>query len=521
MLQRAENTSPEDDQKTSLTSIPKEKSKLARLPYRFASKNKVLLAMEDGEHVLHYTNELPAAVVNEVVREFEIEPKLQKQPPELFEAKMQAFYSSGGDSSEDVVSTIDDEIPDISEISANFEEPDDLLNSQDDAPIIRLLNAVFFEAIRAKASDIHIQPYEKELYVRFRLDGVLRTILKAPIRVSPLVVSRVKVLAKLDIAEKRVPQDGRISVRLGGRGIDLRISTLPSAYGERVVMRLLDKGGSHLHLADLGMPSDMLEQIREIVKKPHGMFLVTGPTGSGKTTTLYASLEEMDHEQLNIMTVEDPVEYYFNGISQTQVNSKADMTFSRGLKAILRQDPDVVMIGEIRDVETASIAIQSSLTGHLVLSTLHTNTALGAITRLIDMGVEPFLLASTVHATMSQRLIRKLCNKCKKAYEPTDLELSSMGYAMDAKKHKGKVTIYRQQGCEECFHTGFSGRIGIYELVEIDSTMRELIHNSSSEAELASYAHEYKQVVSMRDSGFMLVLDGMTTYEEVLRVSQE
>lgn len=520
MQQQAETGLPENDQENPLTSTPKEKKSI-RLPYRFASKNKVLLALEKGKYKLYYCNELPAAVLNEVAREFEIEPVLEQQSLELFEAKMQVFYSTGSDSSEDVVSAIDEEIPDISEISAHFEEPDDLLNSQDDAPIIRLLNAVFFEAIRAKASDIHIQPYEKELYVRFRLDGVLRTILKAPIRVSPLVVSRIKVLAKLDIAEKRVPQDGRISVRLGGRNIDLRISTLPSAYGERVVMRLLDKGGSHLRLTDLGMPDAILEQIREIVKKPHGMFLVTGPTGSGKTTTLYASLEEMDREQLNIMTVEDPVEYYFDGISQTQVNSKADMTFSRGLRAILRQDPDVVMIGEIRDVETASIAIQSSLTGHLVLSTLHTNTALGAITRLIDMGIEPFLLASTVHATMSQRLIRKLCGKCKKAYKPTELELDSMSYAINIKKHKGKVTLYRPQGCEECFHTGFNGRVGIYELVEVDNTMRELIHNNSSEAELVSYAHEYKKIISMRDSGFMLVLDGVTTYEEVLRVSQE
>ena len=282
MLQLTTNTSTNQEPQVPLSSQPEKTEKKVQIPYRFASKHKVLLAKEKGSYTLFYKDEVPVEALSEIVRNFKVQPKLAQESAELFEARLQSFYSSTGDSSEDVISSIDEEIPDISEISANFDEPDDLLNSQDDAPIIRLLNAVFFEAIRAKASDIHIQPYEKELFVRFRLDGVLRTILKAPARVSPLVISRIKVLAKLDIAEKRIPQDGRITVRLGGRSIDLRISTLPSAYGERVVMRLLDKGGSHLHLQQLGMPKDMLETIRDIIKRPHGIILVTGPTGSGK-----------------------------------------------------------------------------------------------------------------------------------------------------------------------------------------------------------------------------------------------
>ncbi len=381
--------------------------------------------------------------------------------------------------------------------------------------MIRLINAVLSQAVREQASDIHIETFEDRLTVRFRIDGVLNEVLTPKRMLAPLLVSRLKVMAKLDIAEKRVPQDGRISIRLAGHAVDIRVSTIPSAHGERVVLRLLDKQAGQLELEQLRMNPQVLEAYRRALRTPHGIILVTGPTGSGKTTTLYAGLTHINETSRNILTIEDPVEYLLPGIGQTQVNSKVDMTFARGLRAILRQDPDVVMVGEIRDLETAEIAVQASLTGHLVLSTLHTNTAIGAITRLQDMGIEPFLLSSSLTAVMAQRLVRVLCEQCKQAHEASEGELS----LLDIAPPEGEaVTIYRAEGCDHCNQTGYRGRTGIYEMVEIDEQLRLMIHDEAAEHDMARYARQ--RAGSILDDGRRRVLAGETTVEEVLRVTQ-
>jgi general secretion pathway protein E len=425
-----------------------------------------------------------------------------------FERKLQKIYAESEAHSMQGMEDFDTD--DLQTLVAEVDETQDLLDSKDDAPIIKLLNAIFSQAIRSQASDIHIEPFENQLRVRFRIDGQLKTVLTPKATLAGMLVSRIKVMAKLDIAEKRLPQDGRIALKLGGRAVDLRISTIPSSYGERVVMRLLDKSAGRLDLLDLGMPDSVYQNIKKVLNKPHGIFLVTGPTGSGKTTTLYAGLTRLNDAQRNIMTVEDPVEYHIDGISQTQVNPKADMTFAKGLRAILRQDPDVVMIGEIRDVETAEIAVQSSLTGHLVLSTLHTNTAIGAITRLRDMGVEPFLLASSVTAVLAQRLVRRLCPHCKSLHHADKSECQVLGVE--------QAEIYRAEGCESCNHTGYQGRLGVYELVMMDETMQQMIHRNASELEMESYVRQHS--ASLQQTSMPRVLNGETSLEEVLRVTQ-
>jgi general secretion pathway protein E len=399
---------------------------------------------------------------------------------------------------------------DLESAAAEIEEAGDLLDAENDAPIVRLLNAILAESLKENASDIHIEPYEKEALVRFRLDGVLRTVLSPSVQIAPLLISRIKVMSKLDIAERRLPQDGRMTVRLGGRSIDLRISTMPSSHGERVVMRLLDKDAGKLQTDDLGMPAATRRELDELVSRPHGIILVTGPTGSGKTTTLYAALQQMDRQQRNIMTVEDPVEYDLPGISQTQINLRAGMTFARGLRAILRQDPDVILIGEIRDGETAEIATQASLTGHLVLSTLHTNTAAGAITRLQDLGVDSFLLASTVRGIISQRLMRKLCPHCRHQTEADEFNRGLLSLPPGA-------MIYQSKGCSHCNNSGFSGRQALFELVTVDANLQSLIHEKTGEIELEASIRE--RVPSIREAGFELVRQGITTVEEVLRVT--
>jgi len=399
---------------------------------------------------------------------------------------------------------------DLESAAAELEEVGDLLDAENDAPIVRLLNAILAESLKENASDIHIEPYEKEALVRFRLDGVLRTVLSPSIQIAPLLISRIKVMSKLDIAERRLPQDGRMTVRLGGRSIDLRISTMPSSHGERVVMRLLDKDAGKLQTDDLGMPASTKRELEELVSRPHGIILVTGPTGSGKTTTLYAALQQMDRQERNIMTVEDPVEYDLPGISQTQINLRAGMTFARGLRAILRQDPDVILIGEIRDGETAEIATQASLTGHLVLSTLHTNTAAGAITRLQDLGVDSFLLASTVRGILSQRLMRKLCGHCRQEVEADEFNRNLLQLEPGA-------TIFQSKGCTHCNNTGFAGRQAMFELVTVDAPLQSLIHENAGEIELEESIRQ--RVPSIRDAGFELVRQGVTTVEEVLRVT--
>lgn len=480
------------------------------LPFSFASKKGVVLGMHpDMGRVLYCLDPLSPSVLMEVQRVFGSEDLTVKSLSETeFEKQLQTQYASQTSNSMEAMDELD--IPDLDQAMAEVATAEDLLNSNDDAPIIKLLNAILAEAIRKNASDIHIEPFETQLRVRFRIDGQLKVVLTPKIQFASMLVSRIKVMAKLDIAEKRLPQDGRIAIKLGGRAVDLRISTIPSSFGERVVMRLLDKSAGRLDLTDLGLPDDQLVRLKKLLQKPHGILLVTGPTGSGKTTTLYASLSRLNDNQRNIMTVEDPVEYNIEGINQTQVNTKADMTFAKGLRAILRQDPDVVMIGEIRDYETAEIAVQASLTGHLVLSTLHTNTAVGAISRLKDMGVEPFLLSSSLLGVMAQRLVRRICPECSEQQPADEAECKMLGVA--------SAEIMRPVGCEACSYTGYQGRMGIYELLEIDNTVRQMIHSGESDQAIEGYVHQ--TTPSIYHSAMQLVLNRQTSLEEVMRVVQ-
>ena len=483
-----------------------------RIPYGFARRHGVLVRALAPDHALiaHRADADPTAFLE--LRRLLARPlQLEQTANEEFDRLLQQTYEEHQsiEGFEEL-----DARTDLTSVADQLPEPADLLEADDDAPIIRLINALLTEAVREGASDIHIEPFEDYLVVRMRVDGVLREVLKSRRAVAPLVVSRVKVMAKLDIAEKRLPQDGRISLRLAGRPVDVRVSTIPSGHGERVVLRLLDKRAGRLSLEHLGMPARQRKLLEDVIRKPHGILLVTGPTGSGKTTTLYAALSRLNDQSRNIMTVEDPIEYYIDGIGQTQVNARVQMTFARGLRAILRQDPDVVMVGEIRDLETAEIAVQASLTGHLVLSTLHTNTAVGAITRLHDMGVEPFLLASSLVGLLAQRLVRLLCLDCREPYSPDAAERRLLGITGDE-----PVTFYRPAGCPACNHGGYRGRTGIYELVAVDDKMRRKIHDRASEQELESYART--KTPSIRAHGRERVLAGETSVEEVLRVTRE
>jgi general secretion pathway protein E len=402
----------------------------------------------------------------------------------------------------------------LTDLMHELPKAEDLLEKQDDAPIIRLLNALLSEAIKEGASDVHIETFEDHVTIRFRVDGVLHEVLEPPRILAPLIISRIKVMARLDIAEKRLPQDGRITLRIGGRSVDVRVSTMPTNHGERAVLRLLDKQNARLDLAELGMEPEILKLLRHLIVQPHGILLVTGPTGSGKTTTLYAGLIVLNDKKRNILTVEDPIEYDLVGIGQTQVSNKIQMTFAKGLRAILRQDPDVVMVGEIRDLETAQIAIQASLTGHLVLSTLHTNSAIGAITRLDDMGVEPFLLASSLTGVLAQRLARLLCKHCKKPMVASTSECALLGVP-----EATSPVIYHPVGCAQCRFSGYSGRTGVYELIAIDETLRTMIHDRAAEQQMRKYAREL--FPSIRQDGYRRVLAGDTSLEEILRVTSE
>ncbi|WP_423824124.1 type II secretion system ATPase GspE [Salinisphaera sp. SPP-AMP-43] len=491
-----------------------DEARLERLSFAFARRYGIMLGDQNDTTIRVIAREpVNAGALLEVRRHTRRRLAVETVPGDAFEAMLQNDYENRDNESSQIVEGMDDDL-DLSDAARALAEPADLLESSDDAPIIRLINALLTEAIKENASDIHIEPFEARLTVRFRVDGVLREVLNPPRQLAPRLISRVKVMAKLDIAEKRVPQDGRISVRIAGRPVDVRVSTIPSGTGERVVMRLLDKQAGRLDLPQLGMPKDTLSAIDELVHKPHGIILVTGPTGSGKTTTLYAGITRINDRTRNIMTVEDPIEYYLDGIGQTQVNSKVDMSFARGLRAILRQDPDVVMIGEIRDLETAEIAVQASLTGHLVLSTLHTNTAVGAIARLRDMGVEPFLLSSSLIGIMAQRLVRTLCPDCKQPYTADGRECELLKADPTA-----PPTLYKPNGCEQCNQSGFRGRTGIYELVVIDDELRQMIHEQAAEYALEAQAR--KTTPSIRADGRANVLGGRTTLEEVLRVTRE
>ncbi len=483
-----------------------------RLPFSFAKRHGVVLLVEGGVACLGHRPGVELVALAEAQRFVGAQLALRSLSPEVFEQALGQAYQHDSASmqlAEDIGGSLD-----LAALAEQVPETEDLLEQEDDAPIIRLINAILGEAIKENASDIHLETFEKRLVVRFRVDGVLREVLEPKRELAALLVSRIKVMARLDIAEKRIPQDGRISLKVGGREVDVRVSTLPSANGERVVLRLLDKQAGRLNLQHLGMSPRDRQLMEETVRKPHGILLVTGPTGSGKTTTLYASLSSLNDRTRNILTVEDPIEYHLEGIGQTQVNTKVDMTFARGLRAILRQDPDVVMVGEIRDKETAEIAVQASLTGHLVLSTLHTNSAIGAITRLVDMGIEPFLLSSSLLGVLAQRLVRVLCPHCKQAYQADEAECALLGVAAD-----NPPTLYHACGCNECHQQGYRGRTGIYELVVFDDQLRTLIHNGAAEQDMLRHARTLGP--SIRDDGRRKVLEGATTVEEVLRVTRE
>ena len=482
-----------------------------RLSFAFAKRHGVLIKqITDGEAECVYREHVSPTALAEVRRFVGRPVRLERLPEAEFDLLLRAVYEAGSDTMQAVEGL--DETTDLAHLAQELPEQADLLDSDDDAPIIRLINAVLTQAVKENASDIHVEPFENRLVVRFRVDGVLREVLQSKRAVAPLVVSRIKVMSKLDIAEKRLPQDGRISLKIAGRAVDVRVSTIPSGHGERVVLRILDKQAGRLDLSALGMDPKTGALIDELIHKPHGIILVTGPTGSGKTTTLYAALERLNDNTQNIMTVEDPIEYYIDGIGQTQVNTKVDMTFARGLRAILRQDPDVVMIGEIRDLETAQIAVQASLTGHLVLSTLHTNTAAGAITRLRDMGIEPFLLSSSLIGVLAQRLVRVLNPETKQAFTAGETERRLLNLAPGGPA----PTLYRPG---EDAMGGYRGRSGIYELIMVDETLRTMIHDGASEQQIERHARH--ATPSIRDHGRMRVLRGQTTLEEVLRVTRE
>ncbi len=480
-----------------------------QLPFSFAQYHGVLLSGSQPGQVICRRN-ISLKTLAELTRilgtDFNLEQvsdsEFQVSLSQAFQRDQQVAIQVAEDMGADInLARLADEIPDSA----------DLMDVEDDAPVIKLINAIISQAVREQVSDIHIETYEDRLSVRFRIDGILDEVLSPKRLLAPMLVSRIKVMAKLDIAEKRIPQDGRISVRLAGHAVDIRVSTLPTPNGERVVLRLLDKKAGRLELKQLDMSDKVRQSYIRSLNQPHGIILVTGPTGSGKTTTLYAGLMEINDRRQNILTIEDPIEYTLPGVGQTQINNKVNMTFASGLRSILRQDPDVVMLGEIRDTETAKIAVQASLTGHLVLSTLHTNTAVGAITRLQDMGVESFLLSSSLTAVIAQRLLRLLCTHCKQASEPDEKEtelLSKVGMAS---------TIYRPQGCPHCKQTGYQHRTAIFELIEIDAPMRKLIHDGAGEIELLTHARTRHE--SIIEDGFRRVLLGDTSIEEVLRVT--
>ena len=483
-----------------------------RLPYSFSRRFSLVAWCEASLEILH-VHPLSLSVLQELQRGLNAPFTLRQIDEAEFEQRLNAVWQRDSSEARQLMEDLGS-AEDFFTLAEELPETEDLLESDDDAPIIKLINAMLAEAIKEGASDIHIETFEKSLVIRFRVDGTLHEMLRPGRKLASLLVSRIKVMARLDIAEKRVPQDGRIALLLGGRAIDVRVSTMPSAWGERVVLRLLDKNQARLTLERLGLSLELTAQLRQLLHKPHGIFLVTGPTGSGKSTTLYAGLQELNNHSRNILTVEDPIEYMIEGIGQTQVNTRVGMTFARGLRAILRQDPDVVMIGEIRDGETAQIAVQASLTGHLVMSTLHTNSAAGAITRLRDMGLESFLIGSSLLGVIAQRLVRRLCPHCR-AVSPLDDNEKPLFSFMESPPD----VIYRAVGCEQCRQSGYQGRAGIHEFLLVDSAMRRAIHEDKDEMSIETQL--FKQAYSLRENGLLKVISGVTSLEEVMRVTAE
>ncbi|MGE4368705.1 MAG: type II secretion system ATPase GspE [Burkholderiaceae bacterium] len=470
----------------------------ARLPYAWARTHRALLQTSSAGTTVLVSDTTPAWALDELRRRYGALPQRTVSDSEL-DTLLVAAYASTDDAAA-VVDAAANEI-DLDRLMQAIPPVEDLLEAHDDAPVIRMINALFTQAVRDGASDIHLEAFETYSVVRYRVDGTLRDIVNPRRALHNALISRLKIMAHLDIAEKRLPQDGRIALRVGGRPIDVRVSMLPTAHGERAVLRLLDKENGRLELGALGMAPDTLQELDRLIHLPHGIVLVTGPTGSGKTTTLYAALGRLDTSTTNIITVEDPIEYDLSGIAQTQVNARINLTFASALRAILRQDPDVIMIGEIRDLETAQIAVQASLTGHLVLATLHTNDAVSAVTRLVDMGIEPFLLASTLRGVLAQRLLRKLCGHCKVP--------QADGTAQ-----------WHADGCSACGHTGFSGRTGIHELFSVDEPMRRLIHTAADEQALQACARQ-TGMRSLHDDGQRWIHRGITTVKELARVTRD
>jgi general secretion pathway protein E len=484
------------------------------LPYAFAkSRGVALMRRGTDAAVVAVREDASAAALAEVRRFLGVPLRARRVPASEFDRLLSALYSDTEGSAAALAGELTQDM-DLSRLLQEIPQVEDLLESQDDAPVIRLINALLTQALRDGASDIHIEPYETRSVVRLRIDGTLHDLIEPARALHAAIVSRVKIMARLDIAEKRLPQDGRITLRVAGKPVDVRVSIIPTGHGERVVMRLLDKEAGRLDLSRLGMSDATLTNMDALVAQPHGIVLVTGPTGSGKTTTLYAALGRLDAASLNIMTVEDPIEYDLDGISQTQVNPRIDMTFARALRTILRQDPDVVMIGEIRDLETAQIAVQASLTGHLVFATLHTNDAVSAVNRLVDMGVEPFLLASSLIGIVAQRLVRRLCPQCRR---PVPRGRQAVGAIAGLPEG---TTIYEPVGCPACKGSGYSGRTGVYEMLIVDDELRRLIHDRAAEQQLREYALAHG-MRSLREDGMRWVLQGVTSLEEIVRVTRE
>ncbi len=493
-----------------------------KLPYLFAKNTGLLLTAATGaigadageQSVLVRAGCAPAALA-ELRRKLNCRLVPTVVTVAEFDRQLGEAFGAAEQSAAEVADDLNQEF-DLSRLADELPQIEDLLASSDDAPVIRMINALLSQAVRDGASDVHVEPFEGYSAVRFRIDGALRDVLRPPRGLHTALVSRIKIMAQLDISEKRLPQDGRVTVRLARRSMDIRVSTVPTGHGERVVMRLLDKDPSRLVLDGLGMAPDTLIRFDELIRRPHGIVLVTGPTGSGKTTTLYSAMSRFDATSINIMTVEDPVEYDLPNIGQTQVNPRIELTFAKALRSILRQDPDVIMIGEIRDFETAQIAVQASLTGHLVLATLHTNDSASAVTRLIDMGIEPFLLASSLGGVLAQRLVRRLCPHCKVTHPADANELVLLG------DYRESDVLFRPKGCAECANTGYLGRIGIYELLEIDDEILRMIHSRRTDVDLRDYAvANLPSYRPLRVDGMRWVARGETSLEEVLRVTRD
>jgi general secretion pathway protein E len=490
---------------------------VSKVPIAFSKKYKVVpVKMDEGVLTVATVDPLQYEPLDDLrlilgAREMRVVLSSER---EVFQA-ISRFYEQGTDTPEEMIQTMDAETSD--RLLHELEETEDLLDVSDEAPVIKLVNLILFQAVKERASDIHIEPFQMELKVRYRIDGLLYHRFNPPKKYQPAIVSRLKVMAKLDIAEKRLPQDGRIPIKIADKDIDIRVSIIPTHFGERVVLRLLDKSNVLLGMEEIGLSTEQLKSLDDLIHRSNGILLVTGPTGSGKTTTLYSALNRINSPDKNIITIEDPVEYQLLGIGQIQVNPKIGLTFAHGLRSVLRHDPDVILVGEIRDRETAEIAIQAALTGHLVFSTLHTNDAGGAVTRLIDMGVEPFLVASVVRAIIAQRLIRVICPECKEGFTPSPRALEELGISP---VQLDRQTIYRGKGCPACSETGYRGRSGIYEMLIISDSIRPLIMEKADSTTISRQAIR-EGMRTLREDGARKVMAGLTTLEEVVRVTQE